>query len=123
MAEARQCDRCGEFYSINDKIDKRGEYPMGGDYKKLIYSMTLYDNNVNRIKHLDLCPACSRSLNVWLNDWGQYKEAEIDHVNCPYRKDVVCAPNDDGNRNCVMCEVYKQIFKDICVVAEEDEDA
>ena len=114
MSEARQCDRCNKFYSINDKNEKRGEYPITEDYKKPVGSMTLYDNNTNRIKHLDLCPECSRSLIVWLNDWGQYeedeKENDINHINCPYRKDVVCAPNNDGNHNCVMCDVYKQIF-------------
>ena len=75
MAEARQCDRCGKFYSINNAIDERGEYPITTTYKKPVDSMTLYDSNVNRIKHLDLCPACSRSLIVWLNDWGQYDVA------------------------------------------------
>ena len=76
MSEARQCDRCNEFYSINDKNDKRGEYPITSTYKKQVCSMTLYDNNVNRIIHLDLCPVCSRSLIAWLNDWGQHEEAE-----------------------------------------------
>ena len=160
MSEARQCDRCNKFYSLNDTIDERGEYSITTTYKKRVGSMTLYYNNVNRIMHLDLCPACSRSLIVWLNDWGQYEEVEkeeditvkleygecpyfksessglmckqsstcdgpckdvdlynmqkvkvtdkIDHVNCPYRKDVVCASNKD--KNCVMCDVYKQIF-------------
>lgn len=193
MSEARRCDRCNEFYSINDENEKRGEYhPVSISYKKSVGSMTLYDNNVNRIKHLDLCPACSRSLIVWLNDWSQCEDAEkeeditvelpesdygecpyfksessglmckqsstcdkpckrvdlykmqevkvddasicdscsnitkcslqydvkrthcdmykakIDHVNCPYRKDVVCAPNKD--KNCVICDVYNQVF-------------
>ena len=75
MAEARQCDRCNKFYSINNTIDERGEYPITTTYKKPVESITLYDCNVNRIKHLDLCPACSRSLIVWLNDWGQYDTA------------------------------------------------
>lgn len=80
MAEARRCDRCGEFYSINDGIKERGEYPITANYKKLIYSMTLYDNNVSRIKHLDLCPKCSRSLIVWLNDHGQYGDTIFDKL-------------------------------------------
>lgn len=80
MAEARRCDRCNEFYSINDNIKERGEYPITANYKKPVYSMTLYDNNVSRIKHLDLCPKCSRSLIVWLNNYGQYGETIFDKL-------------------------------------------
>lgn len=80
MAEARRCDRCNEFYPINDDIKERGEYPITANYKKMVYSMTLYDNNVNRIEHLDLCPKCSRSLIVWLNDHGQYGDTIFDKL-------------------------------------------
>ena len=101
MAEARRCDRCNEFYSINDDIKERGEYPITANYKKLVYSMTLYDNNVSRIKHLDLCPKCSRSLIVWLNDYCDIKEenildklVETDCSNCkydiPFTEEVPC---------------------------------
>ncbi len=80
MSEARRCDRCNEFYSINDNIEKRGEYAIGTSYKKSIHSITLYDSNVNRIKHLDLCPKCSRSLIVWLDDYGQYGDTIFDKL-------------------------------------------
>lgn len=89
MAEARRCDRCNEFYSINDINEKRGEYPITTTYKKSIGSMTLYDANVNRIKHLDLCPKCSRSLIVWLNDYGQYDDSETDIPNPDYKEQLL----------------------------------
>lgn len=128
MSEARQCDRCNKFYSINDKNEKRGEYPITEDYKKAykkpVGSMSLYDNNVNRIKHLDLCPTCSRSLMDWLYvhnntletdaevPMAKDEEDEINHYNCPYRKDVVCAKRggEECNDACKICDIYQWIF-------------
>lgn len=132
MAEARRCDRCNEFYSINDDIKERGEYPITANYKKLVYSMTLYDNNVSRIKHLDLCPKCSRSLIVWLNDYCDIKEenildklVETDIPNpdykeqllysgfgeCPYFKfessGLMCRQSSTCDKPCKSVELYK----------------
>lgn len=78
MSEAKRCDRCNGYYTINEDIEKRGEYPTPSDFKKFVYSMSLYDNNVNRIRHLDLCPECSSSLMAWfkLTTVKQHVEAE-----------------------------------------------
>lgn len=122
MSEARRCDRCNEFYSINDINDKRGEYPITADYKKSVGSMTLYDNNVSRIKHLDLCPKCSRSLIVWLNDCGQYEETVLDKLvqtdipnsgfgECPHFKSessgLMCKRSSTCDEPCNTVELYK----------------
>lgn len=65
MAEAWKCDRCNGYYMINEDIKKRGEYPITAEFKKSIYSFSVYDNNNCRIAHIDLCPECSRSLIAW----------------------------------------------------------
>lgn len=114
MAEARRCDRCNEFYSINDNenIEKRGEYAIGISYKKSVHSITLYDSNVNRIKHLDLCPKCSRSLIVWLNVFEQYKKTILDKLvetdiaevkDCKHCKHDVIAEHKSYIEQCDPC--------------------
>lgn len=145
MAEARRCDRCNEFYSINDGIKERGEYPITANYKRLIYSMTLYDNNVSRIKHLDLCPKCSRSLIVWLNDHGQYdvaaEETEKPEVKeIDVRDNTICKTCKFRSipifeRPCSVCnnhDMYsaqvaiakaEEVLKDVLNVAEVKEDS
>jgi len=122
MAEARQCDRCNEFYSINDNNEKRGEYhPINLSYKIPVGSITLYDNNVNRIKHLDLCPKCSRSLIVWLNDYGQYEETILDKLvetdiaevkDCKHCKyDELCDNAFTENDPCYSCNNFNNNFE------------
>lgn len=123
MAEARRCDRCNEFYSINDNINERGEYPVTRDYKKLVYSMTLYDNNVSRIKHLDLCPKCSRSLIVWLNDYGQYEEAEVKEIDV--RDNHICKTCKFHSiaiyeRPCSVCNNYDMYNAQVAIAKAED---
>ena len=113
MAEARRCDRCNEFYSINDDIKERGEYPITATYKRLIYSMTLYDNNVSRIKHLDLCPKCSRSLIVWLNDYCDIKEENI--------LDKLVETDIAEVKDCYKCKYYGT-SEDYIYCGECDED-
>lgn len=105
MAEARRCDRCNEFYSINDDIKERGEYAIGLSYKKPVHSITLYDNNVSRIKHLDLCPKCSRSLIVWLNDYGDLENDIAEVKDCrhckydiPFTEEVPCEECNEYNK-------------------------
>lgn len=144
MAEAKQCDRCNEFYLINDINEKRGEYPITACYKKRVGSMTLYDNNVNRIKHIDLCPKCSRSLIVWLNDYGQYdvaaEETEKPEVKeIDVRDNTICKTCKFHSipifeKPCCVCNNYdmysaqvaiakaEEVLKDVLNIAEVKED-
>lgn len=123
MAEARRCDRCNEYYMLNEDIKERGEYPITADFKKQIYSLSIYDNNNSRITHKDLCPKCSRSLIVWLNDYGDLeKENDIPNPNytqllesgfgeCPFftceSSGLMCRQSSTCDKPCKSVELYK----------------
>ena len=112
MAEARRCDRCNSFYMLNDDIKERGEYPITADFKKSIYSLSIYDSNNSRIDHKDLCPKCSRSLIVWLNDHGQYNDTIFDKL---VETDIAEV------KDCYKCKYYGTSNDDIyCGECDED---
>lgn len=107
MSEAKRCDRCNNFYSIDDENEKRGEYqPASISYKKRVYSMTLYDKNVNRIKHFDLCPACSRSLMVWFKLTTVKQHVAAEETEKAKEKDITA---EETEKTCDFCK-YKDVL-------------
>ena len=107
MASAKKCDRCGGYYDV---MGEDGRAQINNNY---LYFLKMFNTENFIIDNIDLCPACTNSFYDWLYYNTLETDAEIpeiNHINCPYRKDVVCAPNDDGNHNCVICDVYKQTF-------------
>ena len=116
MASAKKCDRCGRYYDV---MGEDGRVQIKGYY---LYFLKMFNTEKFCIDDLDLCPACTNSFYDWLYNTLEtdFEIPEINHVNCPYRKDVVCAPNGDGNYNCTMCDVYKQIFVGQDLAKEKD---
>ena len=77
MAEAIKCDRCGKFYTSDEKIFKIpsntvGKFPGNIGYIQLF---TTYDNI---LQTYDLCDECAKDLWSWLNNTGEFvlKESE-----------------------------------------------
>lgn len=60
---ALKCDRCKRYYDIKDN-NSSTEYISCTEYI-FCYKEGRIDNSV---KHLDLCPECSRELNKWMED-------------------------------------------------------
>lgn len=79
MSEAKKCDRCGNFYSINDDIPKRGMIR-----NKAVNYIGAYAGESTRCGYFDLCLECSKSFVNWLeNCMTKYLPEEIDkEYNC-----------------------------------------
>ena len=114
MAHARKCDRCGTYYDEKAKV---GDPCLDGHFIGYLGVFTPQPMNRN-IQNIDLCPGCRADFLDWLNIdhliFGENplkvakEEDEINHVNCPYRKDTLCASR---NLECnELCSVYKEVF-------------
>lgn len=62
MASAKQCDRCGEFYTERERnlFDD-----LADAMASIVTPKTVMSNIAVIEKFLDLCPRCSRSLRKW----------------------------------------------------------
>lgn len=64
MADAKKCDRCGEFY-VERVIDCK---KIGGDHiRPLNGTLRVYEGFSNSGFYYDLCPACFDTLMDFLN--------------------------------------------------------
>ena len=106
MASAKKCDRCGRYYDV---MGEDGRAQIKNNY---LYYLKMFNTEKFPIGDLDLCPACTNSFYDWLYNTLETdaEVPEIKHINCPYRKGVFCTPNNERNHNCIICDVYKQIF-------------
>ena len=59
---AKQCDRCGSFYSICDGLQR----PIYRE--KRIYGMQITTANQNVVNYYDLCPNCAHDLITFLKE-------------------------------------------------------
>lgn len=77
MAKAKICDRCGKFYTMNNKLvtvpslgRRLMEVTVNDDAKTVDEMWALMDAGV------DLCDSCSLSLKKWLEMESEEKEKE-----------------------------------------------
>ena len=63
MSSAKQCDRCGNFYSIFD-----GKWDFNKDYWR--YDI-VKDCHPNEAYKIDLCDDCRKALFMWLKLEGK----------------------------------------------------
>lgn len=63
MAEAKKCDRCGEFYQERERnaLDN-----LADALRSFTTTRTALSNISVIEKFLDLCPGCSKSLRKWV---------------------------------------------------------
>lgn len=59
MANAKKCDRCGEFYEQRSIVCKTINSPF---IRRLGGSLRVYEENTNLGFYFDLCPACFHEL-------------------------------------------------------------
>ena len=104
MASAKKCDRCGGYYDV---MGEDGRAQICNNY---LYFLKMFNTENFIIDNVDLCPACTNSFYDWLYNTLEtdFEVPEVNHVNCPYRKDTLCASR---NLECnELCSVYKEIF-------------
>lgn len=78
MASAKQCDRCGEFYT---ERERNPFDDLADAMASIVTPKTVLSNIAVIEKFLDLCPRCSRSLRKWVTNAGadeSRKEEEED---------------------------------------------
>lgn len=68
MANAKQCDRCGEFYAVHEPTVWENAY---ASIQQACITLGVAQNNVSRIMYkittaVDLCPKCQDSLENWI---------------------------------------------------------
>lgn len=56
MSDAKKCDRCGNFYTLDIS-----------DEKNNVAGISLLDKYGRSVKKLDLCQTCRKALQVWLD--------------------------------------------------------
>ncbi len=59
MAQAMKCDRCGGFYTIENRINILHKYQIGG--------LAIETPKGNIIQHYDLCDSCISKLLKFMN--------------------------------------------------------
>lgn len=70
MANAKCCDRCGNFMKLN--------YTDGSPYVT-IGEKILGSNTLKAVETMDLCPACMTELKSWLHIYDDEKEVIDEH--------------------------------------------
>lgn len=75
MATARKCDRCGNYYDLNDFHP----YLKDGKTYKLAQIYIFTNNRLNAVIY-DLCPECMEKLMAFLDDSDRSKCCR----NCKY---------------------------------------
>lgn len=71
MAEAKKCDRCGEFYTMGRWYDEVKEVDRGGYLRVFRSIRSDYDT---RAKTYDLCPACENELMRFMSNENRYDD-------------------------------------------------
>lgn len=106
MSDAKKCDRCGNFYSINEDIPpERGMINL-----KNVHFIGAYAGESTRCGYFDLCPECSKSFVNWLeNCMTKYLPEEIDKEhsckNCYFSKQAA------SKMPCVECSDYSKFVE------------
>ena len=108
MSDAKRCDRCGDFYSMNDDIQKRGKIN-----NKTVNYIGAYAGESARCGYFDLCPECSKSFVNWLDrvieKWDDLLPEEIDKEhNC---KRCFYSKQTDDQMPCNVCHNYSRFVE------------
>lgn len=73
MSKAFRCDRCKAFYDRNDKDDELKRI----GYKGVkIFGMMITDRGGDRLEYFDLCPECTKALDIFMNH-SEINESEV----------------------------------------------
>ena len=70
MANAKQCDRCGKFYT--DEVTNP-HYTIGKQVRSLNFTTGFFNNST---RTLDICPECNASFINWMDELTR----EVDKV-------------------------------------------
>ena len=70
MANAKQCDRCGKFYT--DEVTNP-HYTIGKQVRSLNFTTGLFSNST---RTLDICPECNAAFINWMDELTR----EVDKV-------------------------------------------
>lgn len=105
MSDAKKCDRCGEFYTL-DISDKRDN----------IAAIRVLDKYGRNAQSYDLCQKCRKELMEWLENKKKGEKTEADtKVKESFIKNIVCRNcehNHPGSPLCDDCEAgcyFKEI--------------
>lgn len=82
MADAKKCDRCGNFYTSSEKrLDSQGRYLKGITMDGLKYTNGYINQSCTRYqKQIDLCPDCGEKLISWLNTYNSAEDTNETHA-------------------------------------------
>ena len=73
MAKAVKCDRCGKFYTLDEK-----KFRVEGNCTKGVFEyIKTYSKTDNLIQLFDLCDDCAEDLWNWLNDSNNYQVIDV----------------------------------------------
>lgn len=105
MSDAKRCDRCGNFYNMDDDISKRGKIN-----NKAVNFIGAYHGGSTRCGYFDLCPDCSKSFVNWFDScMNKYLPEEIDCENkcknCFYFKQSY------DQMPCAVCHNYDRFVE------------
>ena len=74
MADAKKCDRCGEYFdpftSNDSETSIHGRFPR---------NVALYDCHYNRVENWDICPVCADEFVKWINKFKEDKNNDRDN--------------------------------------------
>jgi hypothetical protein len=75
MSRAYRCDRCGSYFTRDDRTD-RDERPIIGRLNRLpLYGVSLNHDDENRY---DLCLNCAKELYSWITEVNHERNEEHD---------------------------------------------
>ena len=63
MADAKKCDRCGEYYQ---KVELTAIENLANSLRQSSMTSRVFEQLSVIEKFLDLCPSCSKSLRQWV---------------------------------------------------------
>ena len=73
MAKAMICDRCGNFFKIEDV--RHGE---NVNYFMMVGVASTMNGRIFDKEKFDLCPKCKESLNQWINKFYLLEKVETE---------------------------------------------
>lgn len=110
MSDAKKCDRCSEFYSMNDDIPKRGKIN-----NKTVNYIGAYSGESTRCGYFDLCPECSKSFANWfdrvIEKWDDLLPEEIDQDQEHDCKDCMYSKKSGDVWPCSACNNYDRFVE------------